>query len=116
MYGRNNSSNKILKKKSIQRTTIKSNSIDEGVIAFGHWLESEDKQSPLLNTIVLKEFNRKNFAILQDNSDSFNPKKITVSLIDGIPLCQDCSSDDCAHVGFTICLKQMDSRSGIMGI
>jgi hypothetical protein len=103
-------------KGSNNKTIIKSNCIDEGIIAFGQWLESEDKQSKLLNAITLKEFDTDQFAVLQDNNDPLMPKLVTVKLIDGIPFCKDCNSDDCAHVGFTICLKQMDCRKGITEI
>ena len=29
---------------------------------------------------------------------------------DGVPICQYCKADDCAHVGFTICLDQLHGR------
>ncbi|MGH9952371.1 MAG: hypothetical protein ACRD5J_12135, partial [Nitrososphaeraceae archaeon] len=29
---------------------------------------------------------------------------------EGVPICQYCNADDCAHVGFTICLEQLHGR------
>jgi hypothetical protein len=35
-----------------------------------------------------------------------------VDIVDGIPLCKSCITDDCSHIGFTICLKQLIDREG----
>jgi hypothetical protein len=37
-----------------------------------------------------------------------------VRLQNAIPFCKYCKTDDCIHVGFTICLEQMHSRGDII--
>ena len=36
--------------------------------------------------------------------------EVHVNTKDGVPICQYCKADDCAHVGFTICLEQLHGR------
>jgi hypothetical protein len=36
-----------------------------------------------------------------------------VDIVDGVPLCKNCVTDDCSHIGFTICLKQLIDREGL---
>lgn len=98
-------------KSSIQTRSvvmIKPNTVDEGVICFGQWLNSEDKNS-FSNPIVLKTFVKDKSAVLQDNTAE---KQVTVEITDGVPYCKNCSSNDCMHVGFAICVEQMVNRSG----
>jgi hypothetical protein len=38
---------------------------------------------------------------------------LIVTIAEGIPFCNECRSNDCAHVGFTICAIQMANKSKI---
>jgi hypothetical protein len=53
---------------------------------------------------VLIKFINDVSTILYDTTLSSN---IEVKFTGGVPYCNYCKSDDCAHVGFTICLKQL---------
>ena len=88
---------------------IRNNNLDEGVITFGLWLNAENKKS-LAIPIVMKEFAEGRKAVLQDN---LLQKEVIVNIVDGIPFCNECRSNDCAHVGFVICAEQMTNRSKI---
>jgi hypothetical protein len=88
---------------------IRNNNLDEGVITFGLWLNAENKKS-LAIPIVMKEFAEGRKAVLQDN---LLQKEVTVNIVDGIPFCNECRSNDCAHVGFVICAEQLTIRSEI---
>lgn len=79
--------------------------IDEGTSAFMQWLNSEDKKSINSgNPLILLKFVNDKHTIIHD---SLLGVKIDVESNDGIPFCNHCKSDDCAHVGFTICVEQM---------
>jgi hypothetical protein len=88
---------------------IRNNSLDEGVITFGLWLNAEDKKS-VATPIVMKEFTEGRRAVLQDN---VLQKQVIVNIVEGIPFCIECRSNDCAHVGFAICAEQLTNRSKI---
>jgi hypothetical protein len=88
---------------------IRNNNLDEGVITFGLWLNAENKKS-LAIPIVMKEFTEGRKAVLQDN---LLQKEVIVNIVDGIPFCNECRSNDCAHVGFVICAEQLTNRSKI---
>ena len=88
---------------------IRNNNLDEGVITFGLWLNAENKKS-LAIPIVMKEFAEGRKAVLQDN---LLQKEVIVNIVDGIPFCNECRSNDCAHVGFVICTEQLTNRSRI---
>jgi hypothetical protein len=89
--------------------SIRNNSLDEGVTTFGLWLNSEDKKS-LATPIIMKEFTEGRRAVLQDN---LLQKEVIVNIVEGIPFCSECRSNDCAHVGFAICAEQLTNRSKI---
>jgi hypothetical protein len=89
--------------------SIRNNSLDEGVITFGLWLNGVDKKSPAI-PIRMKEFTEGRRAVLQDN---LLQKEVIVNIVEGIPFCNECRSDDCAHVGFAICAEQLTNRSKI---
>ena len=79
--------------------------IEDGTEAFMHWMGSPDKKSLNSdNPIVLVKFINDVHTILYDTTIS---KKVEVKLSSGIPYCSHCRSDDCAHVGFTICIEQL---------
>jgi hypothetical protein len=88
-------------------TIVVNNNLDEGVCAFGLWLNAENKKS-LSIPIIMKEFAEGRRAILQDN---LLQKEIIVNIVEGVPFCNECRSNDCAHVGFAICAEQMNLRS-----
>lgn len=83
-------------------------SIDDGTEAFMQWMGSSDKKSVTSdNPIVLKKFVNDVHTVLYDTSLS---REIDVKLTGGIPYCNYCKSDECAHVGFTICLEQLEGH------
>jgi hypothetical protein len=88
---------------------IRNNNLDEGVVTFGLWLNAENKKS-LSIPIIMKEFAEGRRALLQDN---ILQKEVIVNIVDGIPFCNECRANDCAHVGFVICTEQMTNRSKI---
>ena len=83
---------------------IRSNTLDEGTIVFIHWLNSTHKKSTIENPFVVKDFQNDKCTVLWDNSVQ---AEVSIDTKDGAPICQYCKADDCAHVGFTICLEQL---------
>src|SRR5688500_6988566 len=81
---------------------IRNNTLDEGVITFGLLLNAEDKKSTAI-PIVLKEVAEGRGVVLQHN---ILQREVIVSILEGIPFCNECRSNDCAHVGFVICTEQ----------
>jgi hypothetical protein len=98
-----------------KKNQIRSNSLDEGIQTFGQWLYSKDNNQRWDNKFVLKQFVKCSHLVLQDNTSDIGID-VVVDIEDGIPICRNCHSDDCAHVGFTICVKQMNNPNGIMDI
>jgi hypothetical protein len=88
---------------------IRNNNLDEGIVTFGLWLNAENKKS-LSIPIIMKEFAEGRRALLQDN---ILQKEVIVNIVEGIPFCNECRANDCAHVGFVICTEQMTNRSKI---
>ena len=88
---------------------IRNNNLDEGVVTFGLWLNAENKKS-LAIPIMIKEFAEARRAVLQDN---ILQKEVIVNIVEGIPFCTECRSNDCAHVGFVICAEQLTNRTKI---
>jgi hypothetical protein len=86
---------------------IRSNTLDEGTIAFIHWLNSTHKRSTTENLFVVKDFQNDKCTLLWDSSAQ---TEVRVDTKEGVPICQYCRADDCAHVGFTICLEQLHGR------
>ncbi|HZD33714.1 MAG TPA: hypothetical protein VE130_00800 [Nitrososphaeraceae archaeon] len=86
---------------------IRSNTLDEGTIAFIHWLSSTHKRSPTENIFVVKDFQNDRCTILWDSSAQ---AEVRIDTKEGVPICQYCGAGDCAHVGFTICLEQLHGR------
>jgi hypothetical protein len=102
------------RRKSITNTRkaslgIRNNNLDEGVTTFGLWLSAEDKKS-LATPIIMKEFAEGRRVALQDN---VLQKEVIVNIVEGIPFCNGCRSNDCAHVGFAICAEQLTNKSKI---
>jgi hypothetical protein len=88
---------------------IANNNLDEGVTTFGIWLNAEDKKSTE-TPVIMKEFTEGKRVVLQDN---ILQKDVIVTILEGIPLCNECKSNDCAHVGFTICAIQLSNKPKI---
>ncbi len=86
----------------------KYDTIEDGTEAFMQWMGSSDKKSLISgNPIVLVKFVNDAHTVLYDTTLS---KKVEVKLEGGVPYCKFCKSDDCAHVGFTICLEQLNGH------
>ena len=83
----------------------KCETLDKGTFAFMHWLNSEDKRSlsSTDNPIVLPKFINDIHTILYDTNLH---AEVDVEINEGIPYCKYCKEDDCAHVGFAICVEQ----------
>ena len=113
MFENNNNNNK--ENSTLKRIQIRANTLDEGMHTFGQWLYSKDDSQRWDNRLVLKQFVTSSHAVLQDNTAGIGID-IVVDISNGIPICKNCHSDDCAHVGFTICAKQMNTHHGIMDI
>jgi hypothetical protein len=92
-------------------TIVRNNTVDEGMSAFTLWLRENENNSASM-PITMKQFrsgiNNKVVVSLQDN---ILQKDIHVGIVDGIPFCNECRSNDCAHVGFAICAEQLNMRS-----
>jgi hypothetical protein len=88
---------------------IRNNNLDEGVTTFGLWLSAEDNKS-IASPIIMKEIAEGRRVVLQDN---VLQKEVIVNIVEGIPFCNECRSNDCAHVGFAICAEQLTNRSKI---
>ena len=93
---------------SLEKTfKIRCNTLDEGTMAFIHWLNSIHKKSTIENPFVVKDFQNDKCTVLWDRSLR---AEVHIDTKDGVPICQYCKADDCAHVGFTICLDQLHGR------
>ena len=85
---------------------IKNNNVEEGIECFSHWSSIEDGNCEVKrnNQLTLTVFEReKNKLLLHDNLNNLD---IEVVFTDGVPFCNMCGLDDCAHTGFAICAKQ----------
>jgi len=76
--------------------------LDFGTMEFMKWLIAKDAASGD-TLIIVKDFLVNKYVILFDKSIS---KDVIVDYRESMPLCMSCSTDDCGHVGFAICLKQ----------
>lgn len=103
------------KEDNYKKSQIRVNSLNEGIQTFGQWLYSKDNSQRWDNKFVLKQFVIGSHVVIQDNTTDIGID-VVVDIADGIPICRNCRSYDCAHVGFTICVKQMNTPNGIMDI
>jgi hypothetical protein len=84
---------------------VKCETLEDGTEAFMKWMNSTDKKSlSSANPIVLIKFINDKHTIVYDTIMS---QEVDVELTDGIRFCNFCKSDDCAHVGFAICIEQL---------
>jgi hypothetical protein len=86
----------------------RNNNMNEGVIAFGLWLSDGERRDSPSVPISMKEFHQDRAIVLVDN---MLQREVTVRIVDGVPFCSGCRSNDCMHVGFAICAEQMKRRS-----
>jgi hypothetical protein len=93
-----------------KRKFNKCETLDEGIFAFMHWLNSENKKSLSSddNPIVLLKFINDKHTILYDICLN---AEVDVEINKGIPYCKYCKEDDCAHVGFAIEIEQIFGHS-----
>ena len=92
---------------------MKSNTLDEGTTAFMQWLNSKEKSSSNNNnSVTLKHFAKGQYVVLVDSMSGIS-REIMVEIKGGVPVCGYCKSEDCAHVGFTICVQQLYENRGI---
>ena len=88
---------------------IKNNNVEEGIECFSQWLSIKDgncdeEDNSRNIQLSLTRFEReKNKLLLHDNLNNLD---IEVVFTDGVPFCNLCQIDDCAHTGFAICAKQ----------
>ena len=93
---------------------MKSNTLDEGTTAFMQWLNSKEKSSSNNNnSVTLKHFAKGKYVVLIDSMSRNISREIMVEIKGGVPVCGYCKSEDCAHVGFTICVQQLYENRGI---
>ena len=94
---------------SSARNINKCETLEDGISAFMHWLNSEDKKSLSgENSIVLMKFMNDRHTILYDTTLH---TQLEVQINNGIPFCKYCNQDDCAHVGFAIEVEQLFGHS-----
>ena len=88
---------------------IKNNNVEEGIECFSQWLSIKDgncdeEDNSRNIQLSLTRFEReKNKLLLHDNLKNLD---IEIVFTDGVPFCNLCQMDDCAHTGFAICAKQ----------
>jgi hypothetical protein len=90
-------------------TMVRNNSVEEGMNAFALWLKVQDKHSFAI-PIIMEDFIEDKKVVLQDN---ILKREIIVDIVEGIPFCIECRSNNCAHVGFAICAEEMKRSQSI---
>jgi hypothetical protein len=90
-------------------TIARNNSVEEGISAFTLWLGAN--RNPASMPITMKQFTHDINKIVVSLQDNILKKHIIVDIEDGVPFCNECKSNDCAHVGFAVCAEQLNSRS-----
>jgi hypothetical protein len=106
---------KIKHNNNLQVRVEKCESLDEGTFAFLNWMNCKsffDEKYKKNPPLILKNIDFPNIKIISI-LDRCLKKDILVHIMDGVPLCKNCFTDDCSHVGFTICLLQLIEREGI---
>jgi hypothetical protein len=92
-------------------TTVRNNTIDEGISAFTLWL-SENENFAVV-PITMRQFTRGVNKVVVSLQDNVLQKHVTVDIVEGAPFCSECKSNDCAHVGFAVCAEQLNLRSNL---
>jgi hypothetical protein len=92
-------------------TIVRNNTVDEGISAFTLWLGVNGKDSGMM-PIMMKQFQTEiNNRVVVSLQDNVLQKDILVVITEGVPFCNECKSNDCAHVGFAVCAEQLNLRS-----
>ena len=68
-------------------------------------------KEPVEVPITMKQFTQGINKVVVSLQDNILQKDIVVDITDGIPFCNECKSNDCAHVGFAVCAEQLNLRS-----
>jgi hypothetical protein len=90
---------------------VRNNTVDEGISAFTLWLGVNGKDSGMM-PIMMKQFQTEiNNRVVVSLQDNVLQKDILVVITEGVPFCNECRSNDCAHVGFAACAEQLNLRS-----
>ena len=105
-----------IKMKSQQDKKIeKCESLDEGTFAFLNWMNCKsfiEQDFELSSPLILEDIDLPNPSFVK-YYDRYLGIDVLVDILDSIPRCKQCESDDCSHVGFTICLLQLIEREGL---
>jgi hypothetical protein len=91
-------------------TMVRNNTVDEGISAFTLWLGENGKDSASM-PITMKQFTQGINKVEVSLQDNVLQKDILVGITEGVPFCNECKSNDCAHVGFAVCAEQLNLRS-----
>jgi hypothetical protein len=92
-------------------TIVRNNTVDEGIIAFTVWLGANGNNNSSTIPIAMKQYRRGINKVELSLRDNILQKDIQIGIVDGVPFCNECRSNDCAHVGFAVCAEQMNVRS-----
>ena len=90
-------------------TVVRNNTVDEGISAFTLWLGENENLAKM--PITMRHFAEGIGKVAISLQDNILRKYVTVDIVEGIPFCNECKSNDCAHVGFAVCAEQMKLRS-----
>jgi hypothetical protein len=90
-------------------TVVRNNTVDEEISAFTLWLRENENFAAM--PITMKHFTRGINKVVVSLQDNILQKHVTVDIVEGIPFCSECKSNDCAHVGFAVCAEQLNSQS-----
>ena len=89
---------------------VRNNTVDEGISAFTLWLGENGKNSASM-PITMKQFTQGINKVEVSLQDNVLQKDILVGITEGVPFCNECKSNDCAHIGFAVCAEQLNLRS-----
>jgi hypothetical protein len=90
-------------------TIVRNNNVEEGISAFTLWLRENENSASM--PITMKQFIRGINKVVVSLKDNILQKHIIVDIVEGVPFCNECKSNDCAHVGFAVCTEQLNLRS-----
>lgn len=90
-------------------TVVRNNTVDEGINAFTLWLRENENFEQI--PITMKQFTRGINKVVVSLQDNTLRKSVIVDIVEGVPFCNACKSNDCAHVGFSVCAEQLNSES-----
>ncbi|WP_148686920.1 hypothetical protein [Candidatus Nitrosocosmicus hydrocola] len=93
----------------------KCESLDEGTFAFLNWMNCKSfvgDNYELDPPLILRDIKLPKPTQVK-LYDRYLRHGVIVDIIDSVPQCKNCRSDDCSHVGFAICLLQLIEREGL---